>query len=272
MSEIPLRLRLNADFGVELDIEGGTGKKTAPIIVTSQTVEEAVATQMQVLRCIGKGRRIAWRLLSQEAADIAPKAVRTIIETVEYAGDEVVTQREAYYFVLEALPAGFSAAVPEPSGFEDPTSGLRLPYQLGWLHYDGFTDYEAKAAGMGCSGAYGGFGVKGTVYVYRADCPAEADGADVEAARREFARAVAELVDLNPGAKPEREDVIRDSAGRPRFLYSQYGLADQSVSSILLTARHGRYVKFRMTWEGSDAKIHEIAMESLRATMRAVAK
>ena len=271
MSEIPLRLRLNADFGVELDIEGGTGKKTAPIIVTARTVEQAVATQMQVLRCIGKGRRIAWRLLSQESADIAPKAVRTTLETVEFAGDEVVTQKEGWYFVLEALPAGYSAAVPSPRGFQDTRSGLRFPYELGWLHYDDFTDYEAKASGMGCSAAYGGFGVKGTLYVYRADCPAEVDGADVEAVRREFARAVAELVDLNPDAKPEREDVIRDAAGRPRFLYSQYELADQSISSILFTARHGWYVKFRMTWEGSDAKIHELAMESLRATMRAVA-
>lgn len=271
MSEMPLRLRLKADFGVELEIDGGTGKKTAPIIVTARTVEEAVATQMQVLRCIGKGRRIAWRLLSQEAADIAPKAVRVLIETVELTETEAITQREGYYFVLEALPAGYSESTPQARGFEDPYGELKLPYQLGWLHYDGFTDYKAKSSGLGCSGAYGGAGVKGTVYVYRADCPADADGADVEAVRREFARAVAQVVDLNPGAKPEIEDVVPDAAGRPRFLYSQFELADQSISSILLTARHGRYVKVRMTWEGSGAKINELAMESLRATMRAIA-
>lgn len=272
MSEIPLRLRLNADFGVELDIEGGTGKKTAPIIVTSRTVEEAVATQMQVLRCLGKGRRIAWRLLGQKAADIAPNAVRTLIETVQFIGDEVITQQEGSYFVLEALPGGYSSAVPAAHGFEDPDSGLRLPHELGWLHYDGFTDYEQQAPGMGCSGAYGGFGVKGTVYVYRGGCPADVDGVEVEPVRQEFARAVAQLVDMNAGAKQERDDVVRDSAGQARYLYAQFELADRSVSSILLTTRLGRYVKFRMTWEGPDAKIHQLAMDSLRATMRAIAK
>ena len=42
---------------------------------------------------------------------------------------------------------------------------------------------------------------------------------------------------MNAGAKQERDDVVRDSAGRRRYLSAQFELADRSVSSILLTTR-----------------------------------
>ena len=184
MSEIPLRLRLNADFGVELDIEGGTGKKTAPIIVTARTVEEAVTTQMQVLRCIGKGRRIAWHLLSQEAADIAPKAVRTMIETVEFAGDEVITQQEGWYFVLEALPAGYSAAVPGAPRIRGHKVRLAIPVRTRLAALRRLHGLRSEGVRDGLLRCIRWVWRQGYVYVYRADCPAEVDGADVEAVRR----------------------------------------------------------------------------------------
>ncbi len=270
MNDVPLRQRLKQEFEVDLPIAGGTGKKSSPIVITARTLENSVDTQMHLLRCIGKGRRVAWRVVSQAAADIAPKAVRVVIETVGLTETEAITQQEGWYFILDALPAGYSHAVPAPSGFQDANSGLRLPYELGWLHYDGYTDYESQAPGMGCSAAYGSLGVKATVYVYRGDCPPNANGVELESLRNEFEQIIAEIARMNAGAKLELRDVVADSAGRARFLYAQYELPDTSVSAALLTARDGMYVKVRMTWEGADAKIHQIAGESMRAVMRAV--
>src|SRR4051794_29233800 len=56
---------LKRDFGLVLRIGGGTGQsRDNPIIVLPQSDAEADQTEMQLLRGLGKGRKILWRTLS----------------------------------------------------------------------------------------------------------------------------------------------------------------------------------------------------------------
>ena len=67
-----LRERLLETFGVDLPIRGGPGLESAPIVVTAADLQAAVDVEMQVLHCMGKGSRAAWRLIGQEV--VAPEA------------------------------------------------------------------------------------------------------------------------------------------------------------------------------------------------------
>ncbi len=95
---------LTREFGVDLPIRGGPGTQAAPIIVTTTDLQQAVDVQMQVLQLLAKARQVAWRLTAQEVVAHVGRTVQTTIETVAYANSQVVTQREAIHFLLEALP------------------------------------------------------------------------------------------------------------------------------------------------------------------------
>ena len=62
--QINLREMLLEDFGIDFPISGGSGPSNeSPIVVHYQVPNDYVGVEYGVLRCIGIGRRIEWKLL-----------------------------------------------------------------------------------------------------------------------------------------------------------------------------------------------------------------
>jgi hypothetical protein len=99
-----LRAMLKRDFSIDLPIAGGFGASTDdPIIITATNQLEASATEMLVLRCIGKGRGVLWRTLARASIGRGSTWREQVkIETKEVNSTEIVTQTENYYFDVAA--------------------------------------------------------------------------------------------------------------------------------------------------------------------------
>ena len=253
-----LRERLLREFGVDLPIRDGSGHEVEPIVVTAGDLQEAVDTQMDVLRCLGEAHRVAWRLKGQELVSAERKIVRADIETVAPHEHEIVSGNEARYFVLEALSADCTTfSLPVPTGFADPRSGVRLPAQLGWLHLSDATDNEPDSPGLGWSVAYDSLAIQGTVYVYDRGARLRTD--DIESARvvDEFRAAVADAFSVNPTAELKHQVMFKESSGRARCYLAILDLPGDSMSAVLLTTSNGCFVKARsrsMRRNGSSAE------------------
>ncbi|MGI8892845.1 MAG: hypothetical protein ACR2GN_05230 [Bacteroidia bacterium] len=64
---INLKEMLKEDFGVDLPIRGGHGNSIDnPIIIEKAIPNNYVDTEMAVIKFIGLGRRIGWKIFSQQ--------------------------------------------------------------------------------------------------------------------------------------------------------------------------------------------------------------
>ncbi len=91
---------LKLDFGVELPISGGYGNSIeTPIIIHRTDINDYVRTEYFILNCLGKGRKIKWKILKQELLSHNDKNIDKIkIETIQTTEFEIITQIENYYF------------------------------------------------------------------------------------------------------------------------------------------------------------------------------
>ena len=268
-----LRAKLLRDFGVDLPLEGGFGKKDAPIVVTAPDLQQAVDVQTRVLACFGKRRRATWRVLNQQVVSPTRRMVRTSLETVRVTETEVVTQEESLYFSLAALPMGSSAlALPLPRGFEDVRSGLVLPHQIGWLHYQGMDDNESQAPGLGCSAHYSVPGIDATVYVYDKGRSDIQDDVTSDVVLEEYRATVSDVLTVrrDKGAMLVNQGFAGGGTGPARFALAILTLHEPMMSAVMLTSWNGYFVKGRVSWNASEKRRHEMAYESIQAVMDAV--
>jgi hypothetical protein len=168
MSHSELKILLKKDFDLELDIAGGTGQSVGdPIIVWSSSESEASKTEFFVLRGLGQGRGILWRSLG---ASVVPssygKVLQRKIETKDVRPKQIISQVENYYFQRSELPPSVHPPYAEFTVHNDRRIAIAFPYELSWLHFDEFIDYESRAPGSGYSLAYNAPGIKATVYIY----------------------------------------------------------------------------------------------------------
>ena len=101
-----LKELLKSDFGVDLPISGGFGNSIDnPIILHRTDLNDYVGTESFILKCLGKGRKIEWKLLGQELLNQNERNVDKIkIETKQSTNNEIITQIENYYFdITECL-------------------------------------------------------------------------------------------------------------------------------------------------------------------------
>jgi hypothetical protein len=266
-----LRESILRDFGLDLPIRGGCGTQAEPVVITTDTLQEAVNLQMQVLQCVCAGRGAAWRLTGQEVVAAGEKLVRSHVETLVTTGVEYAPHNEAFDFVLEALPMSATAiALPAASAFADDRSGVEFPCQLGWLHLVGATDNEPENPGLGWSIAYRSPGIEGTVYLYDEGTPLASDVIESERVIEAFRRAVVDALSVNPGAEVKHQASFRGPSGLSRCLMAILDLPGDSMSAVLMSARSGCLVKARMTFDATERQVGRMAHESMEAFVEAV--
>lgn len=91
---------IKKDFGVELPISGGLGNSIDnPIVIHRTELNDYVDTEYFILKCLGIGRRIKWKMINQALLSHNNKDIDRIkIETIEITETEIITSIENYYF------------------------------------------------------------------------------------------------------------------------------------------------------------------------------
>jgi hypothetical protein len=99
-SDIDLRALLKADFGMDFPISGGAGNsRDSAVVIHYQMPNDYVGVEYGVLRCLGIGRRIEWKVIQQSLIDHNGRKLDQLkVETKEVTDSEIITQIENYYF------------------------------------------------------------------------------------------------------------------------------------------------------------------------------
>lgn len=106
-SRVSLRELLRADFGIDFPISGDSGQsRESPIVIHRQEPDDYVAVEYGVLRCLGHGRGVRWRLIQQAVFVHNGRRIDQLkIETVRTTREQIVKQIENYYFdITESFP------------------------------------------------------------------------------------------------------------------------------------------------------------------------
>ena len=96
-----LRELLKQDFEMDFPITGGQGNSIDNPIVFERTDSNYyyVGYEYSILKCLGIGRRITWKVISQELLKHNGKDIDKVkIETTQTMPTQIITQIENYYF------------------------------------------------------------------------------------------------------------------------------------------------------------------------------
>lgn len=254
-----LKEMLLHDFGLDLPITGGLGQSpNDPIIISSSSPEEVAHTEVNVLRCIGKGRRIFWRTLEKSSQAQGGLWLEKIkIETKQITEKEIITQRENYYFLVETQ-ALEEKPIPVAVKIGTGKAAISLPTEIGWFHFDSIIDNEPSHPGLGQTLYYGAPGSKVTIYVYNSQLSDIPDGVDSEIIRGEFKKAVLDILKLNQEVK------LTGQPQKGETLLLQGIEQGENLGLLALKAHNSKFIKLRLT-HFRDPLLLDLATESLIA-------
>jgi hypothetical protein len=121
-----LRQALINRFGIDFPISGGRGDSIeSPIVIHLQEPNDYVGVEYGVLKCLGIGRNVEWRLLKNSLCEHNGNTIEQMkIETTELTDTQVITQIENYYFDITLC---FGRNGPsQPQGFFGITASERV--------------------------------------------------------------------------------------------------------------------------------------------------
>ena len=124
-----LKELLDKDFRVELPISGGYGNSIEnAIIIHRKGINDYVGTEHFILKCLGIGRRIEWKILKQELLNHNNRQIDKIkIETKETTQEEIITQIENYYFDITEC---FGNKVQQDETFNEEQTLIRIKERI----------------------------------------------------------------------------------------------------------------------------------------------
>lgn len=250
---------LKRDFGLELDIAGGTGQsKNDPIYVLSPSEKEASRTEVLVLRGLGKGRGILWRTVNIEIMS-GMEVIQRKIETKEIHESEIVSQIENYYFLRKNTELHSTNINSQNIVFIDDKVGIFYPYEISWLHYDGITDYSSQGReDLGYSLSYNAPGIKATIYVY----PKVSGDTVRDILELELATVIAEIKSIYGNDEIDHDWEARSNYDHILYYYiPKHALME---TSLILIMRIGNcFVKLRCSFV-DEAFMREISSDFLK--------
>jgi hypothetical protein len=252
-----LKDMLHRDFGLDLMITGGFGQSpNDPIVVTANNYKDAVLTELLVLRGIGKGRGILWKIVNKTIQKQENSWLEKIkIETKQITEKEIITQRENYYFTVN-MPAPEKELFPMAADFKTGATGFSLPFAISWLHFNQLINNEPHAPGLGHTVAYSALGIKATIFIYNKGLSDFPQSVDSPVVRNEFREAVIDIIKAHPeseliGPLEESDTIILQNVVRGD---------DQGLVAIMI--HQGMFVKLRVTYF-RDPLLNELVSEFL---------
>jgi hypothetical protein len=246
---IALHDLLLRDWGTDLPIRGGYGgSREDPIVITATDADDVATTRLLTLKGLGRGRRIFWRTIAHTLLDDPRPGIEQFkIETARLTDTQIITQTENYYFDVSAMIAAQQRWLSPRVVVHHDVSGLAFPFEIGWLVFDGATNYEPHAPGLGYSVCYKAPGITATLYVYDRGMTTIPDDVAESAVQDEFERAAGEIAT----AQPDLHVAWADHPKNPDCLERYYRVGDdwRRASLLWLTTTRRRFLKARVTWD-----------------------
>lgn len=234
-----IRESLLRDFGKDLSISGGMGGSIDdPIIVDEQSPNDASWTKMEVIRCIFARMGWHWRV---EARSRVGRLEKLCCEVKYPEGDQVITEKRNFYFDLSNIEIHDDDVTPTCGVNLGEGTGIGLPYELGWFHFDKLTNYEENQPGAGVSAAYSAPATKATIYVYNKGIE-DIDSSNELVFDREFESALSDIAKIHSNA-------MKIAERRDRNLFLSAFEIGPSYSIVTLSVVRGNFFKVRATLE-----------------------
>ena len=247
-----LRALFKRDHGLDVCIDRGAGTRDDPFVLDACGEADAALGQLHLLRCVGRGLGQLWRIVEWLPTELGSATEVIRVDSVTFTETQIVTETRGVYFDTRAVDGSPRTRHPLHV-WSGPDGALKLPYELGWLHFDQSMDNAAVGDGrFDQTVMFSGQGAKAGVYVY-----GPAAGGAVGQAAAEFERAVATA---KRGDVEDPWGVFRVGPFAVKFLLSG---SDMTVVALAVHGEH--FVKVRLT-HFDDRKMREL----MRATLEAL--
>lgn len=245
-----IRELFKRDQAVDVRVSEGNGRKDEPYIVESCAAEVAALTQLNLLRAIGRGLGELWRIVEWKPGEIGSATEVIRIQAVRYTPTEIETTTRGIYFDTRAVVGMPYLLHPLPC-WSAPSGLPTLPYELGWLHFDGVTDNALSSHTFDQTVFYSGEGAKASIYVYSRAAAGAAGTRDGELERASAALFRSELQDPWPPFE------------LGPFIF-KFFLSASDVTAVGVGVSGAYFVKMRLTFF-DDPKMRDLMSETIRA-------
>lgn len=255
-NEQPLTIRnmIQRDFGIDIPLLSGCGTRTEPFQLSCADRQQYEFAQSQLINCISLGRRIYWRFHGKEIISQEGKVLQKfVIETIELTDTQKYTGTTAYYF--DTCERGAMLYQQQTVMMDTPRQGLTLPFEIGWLHFRHFTNYEEKELGLGFSASYSAPKIEATVYIYDHGLPQIPDDLNAAVVQQEFEKANADIA----ARLPEAEAWPDDTTDRQLMRLYKVDPDGYKVTGVTLTTSNNHFIKVRISWD-RDYDLDTMAM------------
>jgi hypothetical protein len=195
------------DFKKNLPISGGFGQSVEePIVITTSDPDDAALTQLEVARCIYGFNGRYWRLLERTAVPTTVGRIDKMSCEIKFIeDDQVITETRNFYFDLSAVELRSDEALPNTTIPLGERFAARIPWQVGWFHFDRLIDNEIDNPGLGMSVAYSAPEAKLMVFAYDKGQSQAIIAQPDESAAEEFNQSTRDFEIVHPSAVVLRE-------------------------------------------------------------------
>ena len=243
-----IKEQIKKDFGHDLNIGSGSLTKTDPLPLLDEKPIDAAYAERVFVRDIHVAKRKIWKINFRRLIDFeASVLIQLNMDTIKLQDQQVISETVSYYFlpVRNAIGHLPSVNLPEEDSF-------KLPYSIGWFHYDGFHINEDE---LGTSYFFNNLYSKMAVSIYdlgKKDIP---DGVS-PALEQHAMDVISEVKVVNPSYEMLGETHKDDAIVFQEFLNKD------AYSALLMGAVNGHFIKVRVTGE-PEGKLVAICRESL---------
>lgn len=234
------------------------GSRANPIALHSCSNEIATLTVLKTLRSWEKEHGNSIRFLDWEAADEnEPDIHRVRFQRQRFTKTEIQTDRVSFYFDFSAVEG---ITIPSLS----PTiwsygEAIAFPHDLGWLHFDNQVQNSQDSEPLNVSLFYSCPEGNAAIYIYGSCVPD-----DMQAIVDEAEKALVAV------------QAVKQEAETPwpfDHYGSQYGrflLIGNQISFLGISAKGGKFIKVRLTFNDEDKQHREMLGDCMSAISRAI--
>jgi hypothetical protein len=239
------------DFGIDLPLGEGSGKRSDPFVVLADNMPELSRTVEVTLALFQRGKGFAreedifWRILRRDLHHEANELLFQLsVQKLILSRTEATDEKASYFFKAPHL---ILDSVPKPYLIHlDPKVGVSFPYKISGLEYSVYRDFEQDRPGLGYSIGYSAPKVEATLYVYST----KPNASVAENIRDEVLKTL--TVHKTDCSRVEPFE-IKNCFG-PCAQAVEMHLSPEKRSLIIVDQFKGKLLKWRITWLNDERR------------------
>lgn len=245
-----IRELLKRDHGIDIQISRGIGRRHDPYVVDQCSAADCALTQVRLLRGLGRGLGELWRIIEWKGCDFGSATEIIYIEAIRFTPEQIETVTRSIYFDTRAV-TGTPHSLHPLTSWRGPPGSPRLPYEMGWLHFDKVVNGDSSSETFDQTILYSGVSAKASIYVY--ERPVGGDGATRDA---ELERVSAIILN------PKLEDPWPKVEMGPFAM--KFFLSDSNMTAVGVAVSGQYFIKARLTYL-DDLKMRGMMNFTLKA-------